>query len=119
MGRLDEFPEWHHDVALELWVDAERSPVQVRLAGTLDEATSPSLLAVVADLLGSGVRQFEFVTDGLRTVEPGGSAALEAVAGMVERWGGTVRRLPPHAWSDASEASEASEASGPAAPAGR
>ncbi|MGO9457807.1 MAG: hypothetical protein ACLP62_12310 [Acidimicrobiales bacterium] len=110
VGRLEEPPGWHDDVALELWVDAERIPVLVRLAGTLDEATSASLRAVVADLLGSGVRQFEFVTDGLRKVEPGGWAALEAVAGMVERSGGTVRRLPPHTWSDAS---------GGAGPAGR
>ncbi len=113
VGPLDEVPAWHHDVALELWVDAERSPVRVRLAGTLDEATSPSLSAVVADLLGSGVRHFEFVTDGLRTVGPGGWAALEAIARMVERSGGTVRRLPPHTWSDATGGS------GPAAPAGR
>jgi hypothetical protein len=95
VGGPEETPTWHDDVALELWVDTERSPVRVRLAGTLDQSTSPSLLAVVGDLLSSGVRQFELVTDGLRTVEPGSSAVLAAVVRMVERSGGTLRRLPP------------------------
>jgi len=97
VGRLDERPAWQDDVALELWVDAEQIPVRIRLAGTLDEGTSPSLLAVVGDLLGSGVRQIELQTDGLRTVDPGGSAALVAAEGMVERSGGTFHRLPPGA----------------------
>jgi hypothetical protein len=95
VGRLEEFPAWQDDVALELWVDAERSPARVRLAGTLDEATSPSLLAIVGELLDSGVRRIELVTDGLHTSEPGGSASLVAVEAMVERSGGVLRLLPP------------------------
>ena len=89
----EESPAWRDDVALELWVDAERSPVLLRLAGTLDESTSRSLLLVVGDLIDGGARHFELCSDGLRTVEPGGSAALVAAEGMVERSGGTLRRV--------------------------
>ena len=95
MGRLEEFPAWKDDVALELWVDVERSHVRVQIAGMLDEATSPSLLEAIGELLDSGVRRIELVTDGLDTAEPGGSASLMAVEAMVERSGGVLRLLPP------------------------
>ena len=89
--RMDERGAWNDDVALELWVDVEQVPVLVRLTGTLDEATGPSLLSVVGDLLHQGVRHIELRTDGLSAVEPGGPAALRAAERMADRFGGELR----------------------------
>lgn len=116
-GWVEEEPAWRRDVALELWVDVERSPVLLRLAGTLDAATSRSLVSVVADLIDDGHRDFDLGTDALHAVGPGGSAALVAIEGMVERSGGKVRLvaattgdLADHDWTTGP---------GPAALAGR
>jgi len=89
--RVDERGAWHDDVALELWVDMARLPVLIRLTGTLDEATGPSLLSVVGDLLHQGVRRIELRTDGLNAVEPGGPAALRAAERMADRFGGRLQ----------------------------
>lgn len=112
---IEEEPAWRRDVALELWVDVERSPVLVRLVGTLDAATSRSLVSVVANLIDGGHRDFDLDTDGLHAVDPGGSSALVAVEGMVERSGGTVRRVA----ATAGGLADHDRGSGPAALAGR
>jgi hypothetical protein len=51
---------WRRDIDLEIWVDAERDPVRIRLAGTLNGKTSKNLYSVVEELLSGGVRDFEF-----------------------------------------------------------
>jgi hypothetical protein len=86
----EERPAWRDDVALELWVDADRTPVRVRLAGTLNETTSHSLVSVVAETIEGGVRRLVIDTAGLRTVDPFGEALLVVIEGMVARSGGTV-----------------------------
>lgn len=92
--RVDERGAWHDDVALELWVDMEPRPVLICLTGTLDEATGPSLLSVVEDLLHQGVREIELRIDGLSAVEPGGPAALRAAMCMADRFGAKLHCRP-------------------------
>jgi hypothetical protein len=55
-------PAWRHDVALEIWVDADQDPVRIRLAGELNERTSGNLFGVVEELLSSGARNFQVLT---------------------------------------------------------
>jgi hypothetical protein len=87
---LGEDREWRRDVALELWVDVDGDRVRLRVAGMLDASTAPSLLAAVADMLGTAARRFELVTDDLRVEEPAGADALAAALAMVDRHGGTL-----------------------------
>ena len=53
---------WKRDVALEISIEVERVPATIRLAGTLDGATAINLIAVVAELIGDGHRDFELKT---------------------------------------------------------
>ena len=42
---------WMEDVALEVWVDVEHSPILVRLSGTLEESTTINVVPVVKVLM--------------------------------------------------------------------
>jgi anti-anti-sigma regulatory factor len=90
---LEGRPAWRDDVALEYWVDMEHVPILIRVAGTLDEATGPSLLSVVDDLLNQGVRHIGLETDQVHALGPGGRAAIAAAASMAERRGGTLHQF--------------------------
>jgi hypothetical protein len=87
---MGEERAWRRDVALELWVDADADRVRLRVAGVLDASTAPSLLAALADLLGTAARRFELVTENMHVDEPAGFDALAAASALVDRHGGTL-----------------------------
>jgi len=89
---------WMEDVALELWVDAERNPILVRLAGTLDQATAGNLVPVLDELIADGARSFEFDIRALQVLDTRGADALLNVQRHVHRSGGRFSWLDdlPH-----------------------
>ena len=94
---------WRSDVALELWVDVERVPTVIRLAGTLDAATGANLIAVVEELMANGVRHFEVETATLALSDAGGAALLDDIRRIVESGGGCLqldRWMAPGAGSE-------------------
>jgi len=81
---------WMDDVALQIWVDAEHSPILVRLTGTLNQATAVNVVPVVGELIADGGRDFELQTPGLRVPDGGGTEALAGVQRLVRLSGGHV-----------------------------
>jgi len=79
---------WMEDVALQIWVDAEHSPILVRLTGTLNQATAVNVVPVVGELIADGGRAVEIQTPGLRVPDRGGTDALADVQRLVHRTGG-------------------------------
>jgi hypothetical protein len=64
------------DPAMELGIDDRTLPVRIRIAGRLDSSTSPSLLALLDQLLAQGVRHFLLDAGGLEIGGAWGAAAL-------------------------------------------
>jgi ABC-type transporter Mla MlaB component len=87
-GRSDTV--WKSDVALEMWIDVERAPVVVRLAGTLSKATAARLISVVAQLVADGYHDFEMQTRDLEVSDTGGAEALMDLQRLITRSGGRV-----------------------------
>ena len=81
---------WMEDVALEVWVDVEHSPILVRLAGTLNHATATNVIPVVKELMADGGRDFEFRTPGLQVPDAGGTEALVELQRLVQHSGGRL-----------------------------
>jgi hypothetical protein len=81
---------WESDVALEMWIDTDRVPVSVRLAGTIGRATGARLVAVIAELIADGYDDFEVRTAALRVTEPGGDEALINVQRLITESGARV-----------------------------
>jgi len=86
-------PQWMMDPKLELWVDAEREPVVIRLAGTLDGSTAASVLAVIGELLDQGSRQFVLDATSLDVVDSEGAASLIGIEMLVGRFDGRIVRV--------------------------
>jgi hypothetical protein len=90
---------WMEDVTLEVWVDVEHSPILVRLAGTLNQATAINVVPVVKELIPDGGRDIELHTPGLEVPDPGGTEALVELQRLVQHsggrftWGGTLSEL--------------------------
>jgi hypothetical protein len=76
------------DVALQIWVNAEHSPILVRLTGTLNQTTAVNVVPVVGELIADGGRDFELQTPNLRVPDRGGTEALAGVQRLVRRSGG-------------------------------
>jgi hypothetical protein len=81
---------WTRDVALEISIDVERVPSTIRLAGTLDGATAVNLIAVVAELIRDGHRDFELKTSALCVPDAGGVGALNGLQRLVQGSGGRL-----------------------------
>ena len=79
---------WMEDVALQIWVDVEHSPILIRLTGTLNQATAVNVVPVVGELIAAGGRDFELETPGLRVPDGGGTEALAGVQRLVRDSGG-------------------------------
>lgn len=80
---------WRQDVALEISIDIESSPVTVVLAGTLDAGTAENIVMVVEELIRDGYRSFELQTEALCVPdEGGGRASLVALEQLVQGPGG-------------------------------
>ncbi len=95
LDRVRGMADWRGDVALELWVEVDADPVRIRMAGRLDGSTVANLDAVVAELLGEGVRDIELCTDGLRIVDASAVGALADVERRIRAAGGTMQRVAP------------------------
>jgi anti-anti-sigma factor len=87
--------DWRGDVALELWVETDKEPARVRLAGRLDSTTAANLSQVMTELLSEGRRRIELVTEGLRVVDASALGALADIERQVRRGGGTLTRVGP------------------------
>jgi hypothetical protein len=81
---------WRSDVALEMWIDVERCPVVVRLAGRLGGATSNRLVCVVSRLIADGHRDFALQTRDLDVSDTRGAEALMDLQRMITESGGRV-----------------------------
>lgn len=79
---------WETEVVLDVWIDVERSPVTVRLEGTLDGSTGSNLIAVVEELIGDGYREFELRTPSLRVPDADGASLLADLRHVVDSVGG-------------------------------
>jgi ABC-type transporter Mla MlaB component len=75
---------------LEMWIDVEREPVGLRLAGTLDRATERNVLSVVSDLIAEGARNFNLQSSQLLLGDSGGLEALVALDQLVHQSGGRL-----------------------------
>ena len=85
-------PAWRRDVALEMWIDAERAPVSIRLTGTLDHATAANLVSVMEGLIAEGGRDFDLETAALHVSDAGGAGVLVELQRLVQRSGGRITR---------------------------
>jgi hypothetical protein len=81
---------WMEDVSLHFFVDAEHSPVLIRLTGTLNQDTAANVVPVVGELIAQGDRDFELQTPGLCVPDGGGTKALTGIQRLVRRSGGHV-----------------------------
>ena len=54
---------WKMDPALEIWVDVETVPVNIRLAGEVDSTTGRTLHSVIKGLLREGYVDFDMQVD--------------------------------------------------------
>ncbi len=86
---------WREDVALEMWIDTDRDPVTIRLAGTLCAATGANLASVVAELIAEGCRDFELQTPRLKM--PDGDGVLADIRQVVQHAGGRLTEATPSA----------------------
>jgi ABC-type transporter Mla MlaB component len=90
---------WMEDVALEVWVDVEHSPILVRLSGTLDQSTAINVVPVVKELMADEGRDVELHTPDLEVLDAGGTEALVELQRLVQHsgghftWGGTLSEL--------------------------
>lgn len=85
---------WRTDVALEIWIDVERVPVIIRLAGTLDDATGGNLVSVVEELIADGCRDFELQAPALLVSDHGGIGMLMELQQAVRSSGGRLQLDP-------------------------
>ena len=86
---------WREDVALEMWIDTDRDPVTIRLAGTLCAATGANLASVVAELIAEGNHDFELQTPRLETSDGDGAAVLADIRRVVQHAGGRLTEAIP------------------------
>jgi hypothetical protein len=91
--RLTTGAWWTADVALELWVDADRNPVVIRLEGTLDGSTAMNVIAVVRELIDERACDIELRASALNVVRPSGVIALGELERLVRRRGGRLTRV--------------------------
>jgi len=86
---------WREDVALEMWIDTDRDPVTIRLAGTLCGATGANLASVVAELIAEGIHDFELQTPRLEMPDGDGAAVLADIRRVVQHAGGRLTGAMP------------------------
>jgi len=80
---------WSCEVVLEMWIDDGQEPINLRLAGTLDETTEDYVLSVVGELVAQGARSFSLQTSELELAF-GGLEALVALERLVSCAGGQL-----------------------------
>jgi anti-anti-sigma regulatory factor len=81
---------WPSDNELHLLIDVDRSPVLVRVSGTLDARTGINLGPVIREVIGEGHLRFDLDIDRLHIVDPRGFDALIAVRRSIVSAGGTM-----------------------------
>ncbi len=79
---------WEMEPALELWVDVNTMPVNIRLAGVLDGQTGENVYAVVEELLQEGYVDFAMRVDELEPPDAAGFASLVGIQRLVKSAGG-------------------------------
>jgi hypothetical protein len=96
---------WRADVVLECWICAEQDPFVVEFDGTLNEATSGQVLAVLDEVLAKRPAELEIRTHGLSVSGQASKDFLGQVplhirySGVVCRWDGvTVSGDFPPGW---------------------
>jgi STAS domain len=81
---------WRRDVALELWIDVQQDPVMVSMAGSLDAATAPSLVAAVRELVEHGSGRVALETGARCSTDAAGRAAIGRLRRQVRAAGGRL-----------------------------
>jgi hypothetical protein len=92
---------WKMDPALEIWVDVNTIPVNIRLAGVLDGQTGKNVYWVVEGLLQEGYVDFAMKVDELDPPDAAGLSTLMDIQRLVSGAGGSLR------WSRWSELQQA------------
>jgi len=77
---------WMENIALEVWIDVEHTPILVRLSGTLDQFTAINVVPVVKELMAEG-RDVELHTFSLEVPDAGGIEALAELQRLVQHSG--------------------------------
>ena len=92
---------WKMDPALEIWVDVNTIPVNIRLAGVLDGQTGKNVYWVVEGLLQEGYVDFAMKVDELDPPDAAGLSTLMDIQRLVSGAGGSLRWLR---WSELQQA---------------
>ena len=79
---------WMEEVALQFYVDAERSPTLIRLSGILNQGTAVNVVPVVRDLIADGGVKFELQTRSLWVLDAAGKDTLAEIQRVVQNSGG-------------------------------
>ena len=78
------------DPALEIWVDVETVPVNIRLAGAVDRATGRTLYSVIKGLLREGYVDFDMQVD-IDTLGAAGFSSLADIQHLIKNAGGCLK----------------------------
>jgi hypothetical protein len=78
---------------LEIWIDYDRSPVAIRLAGVLDRTTRSALLSVIDDLIFEGVNTFVIDAGAVEIGDASGADALTLCRRRARRRSGPLMAL--------------------------
>ncbi len=87
--------DWRGDVALELWVETDRVPTRIRMAGRLDSTTAANVAQVIGELMADGIREIELCTEGLRIIDASAIGALADMERLIRHHGGSMARVGP------------------------
>ncbi len=81
------------DPLLEIWVDYDKSPVAIRLAGVLDRTTKSALLSVIDDLIFEGINTFVIDAGAVEIGDASGAEALARCRRRARRRSGPLMAL--------------------------
>jgi anti-anti-sigma regulatory factor len=82
---------WKMEPALEIWVDVETVPVNIRLTGALDGRTGRNVHSVVEQLLQEGYLDFVMEVDELDPPGAAGFSSLVGIQRLVKSVGGSLK----------------------------
>lgn len=83
--------DWRMAPDLELWIDASDTPVDVRLAGVLDDRTGQNVRFIIEELLAEGFRDFAMHIDCLELPTAAGFSCLVGIQRLIKSDGGTMK----------------------------
>jgi len=76
--------------ALDLWVDAAKSPIRIEMSGTLTDGTSRNIVPVVEEMLSNGERDLQLETHRLLVIDLRARERLLEIPKLVREHGGSL-----------------------------